>query len=269
MIAFGNRVFDLQARVHLDEVELAVLVEEFDRAGAAILQLLHRVGADLTDLHALFDVQGRGVGFFPYLLMAALQRAVAFTEMDRIAFAVPDDLYFDMARLAEKLLHVDRVVAECGRGFGTCRRNRIFEFLLGAGDLHAAATATRRRLDQHGESDLAGDLQGILRPHFAIGARNDRNAEFFRRLLGGDLVAHEADVLGSRSDESDAVRIEDIGELGVLREEAVTRMHRIRTGDLTGGNDLMDVQIALARRRRADADALVGEPDMHGVAVRR
>jgi hypothetical protein len=31
----GHRVFDLQTGVHLDEVELAVLVEELDRAGAA------------------------------------------------------------------------------------------------------------------------------------------------------------------------------------------------------------------------------------------
>ena len=34
-----------------------------------------------------------------------------------------------------------------------------------------------------------------------------------------------------------------------------------------GGQDRRDVEIALARRRRADADALVGEPHMHGVVV--
>jgi hypothetical protein len=32
----GDRMLDLQARVHLDEVELAVLVQELDRAGAAV-----------------------------------------------------------------------------------------------------------------------------------------------------------------------------------------------------------------------------------------
>ena len=49
---FGDRMLDLQAGVHFDEIELAVLVEEFDRAGAAIAQLLQRVGADLADLRA-------------------------------------------------------------------------------------------------------------------------------------------------------------------------------------------------------------------------
>ena len=35
----GHRMLHLQARVHLDEEELAVLVEELDGAGAAVLSL--------------------------------------------------------------------------------------------------------------------------------------------------------------------------------------------------------------------------------------
>src|SRR4029077_8622525 len=35
----GHRVLDLHARVHLDEVEIAVLVEELDGAGAFVAQL--------------------------------------------------------------------------------------------------------------------------------------------------------------------------------------------------------------------------------------
>ena len=61
--------------------------------------------------------------------------------------------------------------------------------------------------------------------------------------------------------------VEDVGEAGVLGEEAVARMHRLRAGDLAGGDDARDVQVALRRRRRADADALVGEPHMHRVGV--
>ena len=99
----GDRMLHLQAGVHLDEVELAVLVEELDRAGAAIFQLAHGVGADFADLHPLLDVERRGVGLFPDLLVAALQRAVALAEMDGVAFAVADHLDFDVARLAEDI----------------------------------------------------------------------------------------------------------------------------------------------------------------------
>ena len=60
---------------------------------------------------------------------------------------------------------------------------------------------------------------------------------------------------------------EDLGELGVFRKEAVARMDGVGTGDFAGRNDLVDVQIAVARRRRTDADAFVGEAHMHGVSV--
>ena len=65
----------------------------------------------------------------------------------------------------------------------------------------------------------------------------------------------------------DAVLGQDLGEAGVLGEEPVARMHRIGAGDLAGGEQRRDVEIAVARRRRADAHALVGEPHVHGVGV--
>jgi hypothetical protein len=54
-------------------------------------------GADLADFHALVFVQGGRVGFFPDLLVAALQRTVALAEMDRVAFTVAQHLDFDVA----------------------------------------------------------------------------------------------------------------------------------------------------------------------------
>jgi hypothetical protein len=44
-------------------------------------------------------------------------------------------------------------------------------------------------------------------------------------------------------------------------------MHRVGAGDLAGGEQRRHVEIAVLRRRWADADALVGEPHMHGVGV--
>ena len=40
----GHRMLDLDARVHLDEIELAVLVQELDGADAEIFDLAHRLG---------------------------------------------------------------------------------------------------------------------------------------------------------------------------------------------------------------------------------
>src|SRR5688500_12412646 len=72
----SDRVFDLDARVHLDEIELAVLVKKFDGADAEIFHVAHRFRDDLADLVARFEIErGRGA-FFPDLLVAALQRAI-------------------------------------------------------------------------------------------------------------------------------------------------------------------------------------------------
>ena len=91
-----------------------------------------------------------------------------------------------------------------------------------------------------------------------------------RRLggaLGLDLVAHDADVLGLGADELHVVVGEDFGKAGVLRQEAVAGMHGVGAGDLAGGENIGDVEIAVFRRRRADADALVGKTHVHGVGV--
>ena len=45
----GHRVLDLHARVHLDEVELVVLVQELERARAAVVDLAAGLGAALAD----------------------------------------------------------------------------------------------------------------------------------------------------------------------------------------------------------------------------
>jgi hypothetical protein len=70
-----------------------------------------------------------------------------------------------------------------------------------------------------------------------------------------------------RTDEADIVLGEDLGEARILGQEAVARMHGIGAGDLAGRQQRRHVEIAVAGRRRADADAFVGEPDMHGVGV--
>src|SRR6185312_10217642 len=268
--ALGDRVLDLQPRVHLDEVEFAVLVEELDRAGARIFELAHGGGTDFADFVALLGRNGRCGRFFPDLLVAALQRAIARAQMHRIALAVAQHLHFDVPRLAEIFLHVDGVVAEGGLGLRARGRPAQQHVGLGMCDLHAAAAAAGRRLDQHRIADFGRGLFGlVLGLDLARRAGDHRDAELHRRLLGGDLVAHDLDVVLGRPDERDLVLFEDAGEARILAEEAVAGMHGVGAGDLAGGEDRGDVEVAVLGRRRTDADALVGHAHMHRVAVGR
>src|SRR5665213_343285 len=150
-------MLDLQPRIHLDEIEFVILVQEFDGAGAAITHLGHRLGDDPAHPIALFRRYCRRAGFLQDLLVATLERAIAFAEMDRIAFAVPEDLKLDMAWVAEIFLDIDGVVAERVPGFRPGLGNLGLELGFGADDLHAASAAARRRLDHQRIAGLAGD----------------------------------------------------------------------------------------------------------------
>ena len=74
-------------------------------------------------------------------------------------------------------------------------------------------------------------------------------------------------MLGLRTDEDQVVQLDDLGELGILAEEAVAGMDRVRAGDFRRGYDVRDVQIAVGRRRWADADRLVRQPHVHRIGV--
>src|SRR6185312_4168403 len=56
---FGHRMLDLDARVHLDEVEAPVLVQKLERAGAAVADAHAGIHADLADTFSLLSVDPR------------------------------------------------------------------------------------------------------------------------------------------------------------------------------------------------------------------
>ena len=74
-------------------------------------------------------------------------------------------------------------------------------------------------------------------------------------------------MLGLGADPDDVVQFDDLGELRILGEEAVAGVDGVGVDDLGGRNDVGDVEVGFGGRRRADADRLVGEADVHRVGV--
>ena len=78
----GNGVFNLNAGVNLDEVELAVgSSQKFYGAGADVVNIFHQLDSSLADSFALFYRKGEGRSNFNQLLVAALYGAVALEQM--------------------------------------------------------------------------------------------------------------------------------------------------------------------------------------------
>ena len=89
--------------------------------------------------------------------------------------------------------------------------------------------------------------------------RHHRHAGRHRRVARRDLVAQRAHDLGARADPAQAGRHHGIGEVGVLGQEAVTRVDGVDTGVARDAQDVLAVQVGRQRLLAfADEVTLVG-----------
>ena len=218
-------MLDLQAGVHLEEVELAVLVDdELDRAGALVFDRLGQRHRLLAHRLARLGVEERARRLLDHLLVAALDRALALPQVDAVAVAVGDELDLDVARLLDVFLDEHAIVGERGLGLVGRRAETLARLVVVVGDAHALAAAAGRRLDHHRIADLAGDLHRLLGIRDGVQvARHGADAGLQRELLRFDLVAHGVDGERIGADEGDAGLGQRLLEFLLLREEAVAR----------------------------------------------
>ena len=263
----GHGVLDLDARIDLDEVELAGvgIHQELDRAGADVIRRpgdLQRMAAQFGALR--FVEIGRG-GALDDLLVAPLDRAVAFEQVHGVAAGVAEHLHLDVARPLDELLQIDLVLAEGGLRLALGLHYLARQVRFRADGAHAAAAAAPGRLQHHRIADLGrhpGNRRRIVGQGF--GRRYDGDAYLDRQVAGGDLVAQPAHRLRRRPDEDDAGRRAGFGELRALRQEAVARMNGVGARQLGDADRLGDRQVAFDRseialqmRAAADLVALV------------
>ena len=159
----GHGVLDLDPRVHLDEVVVALGAEqELHGAGVAVADLgrePHRVGA-----HPLADVGvevGRR-GDLDDLLVPPLDRAVALEEVDHVALGVGEDLHLDVPRVDHGLLDEDGRVAERALGLAHAGVDRVLEVLLLVHLAHAASATAGDGLDEEGVVQPLGGFHQLV-----------------------------------------------------------------------------------------------------------
>ena len=265
----GHGMLDLDARVHLHEVERAVLVEEeLDRPRAGVVDRRGELHRGLAHPCAQLGGERRRGRLLDQLLVAALHGAVALAQVDHGAVQVAKHLDLDVTRPGEILLDVDIAVAEGGERLVLRQREELRERVGIVRDAHSLPAAAGRRLDDHREADPLGHRQRLLDvAHDPRRARHRRHTGFGGEAAGRGLVAHGTDLVAGRADEGDVRRTTGVGELGILGEEAVARVNRIGTGHFGGGDQIRDPEIGEPPRRRPDADIVVGKPHVQRFSV--
>ena len=246
----GDRVFDLDARIDLDEIELAAvgIHQELDGAGMRVVGGMRQPQRSLAQRGAGGLVQIRGRRTLDHLLVAALHRAVALEQMHQIAMTVAEHLDLDMARAAHQLLQIDLVVAEGGLCLAAGHIQRGGEFVLVFDHPHAATATAPAGLQHQRVADLGREFLAAGQVLWqCAGRRHHRHPGLLGQLAGRDLVAQPAHHLAVRADEGDPGGCAGIGEIGVLGQEAIARVNRIDARLLRDADDVVDVEIGLDR----------------------
>ncbi len=201
-----------------------------------------------------------------HLLVPALQAALAFAEVQHGSVRVSQHLHLDVPWSLQVALDQQRAVPERGDRLAAGRRHLTFE-IGGVGDDPQPLPATARgRLDQQREADLQRGVGGstVGQRHPRQHGHPGRRDEPSRR----HLVAHRGDGGRRRPDEDQPGVRAGRREPGVLGQEAVARVHRLRSAAACGVHDPLDGEVALRCARRPDPDGGVGQPDVQRPRVR-
>ena len=267
----GHRVFDLDTRIDLDEVEVAGIHvhQELDRPGVRVAHFTCELERRFTQLCPAPRIEvGRGCAL-DHLLVASLHRTVALEQMHQLAVGIAKHLHFDVTRTPHQLFEIDLVIAESRRSLATRGIDRIAEFSLGLDGAHAATTATPARLEHQRIAYLCRQAtRGIQVIRQRTGRWHHRHTGTLRQFARRHLVAELTHHRRARPDEGNPGRRTGLGEIGVLGQEAVARMDCVHLGLARNADDVGDVEVGLDRLlARPHLVGLVGLETMEGKAV--
>src|SRR5438309_10168664 len=252
---FGHGMFDLDACVHFDEVELTFFVEILERAGSAVAELAAGLDAALSDTRALLRRKLGCRGLLHDFLVPSLHGAIALAEMDHVPVTVGEHLHLDVSRVLQVFFEIDGGVAEGRPGFRPRHAYCTLEGGFRVHDTHAPAAASTGGFYDDRVTDFSRYLERLLRGVWqrSVRAGDARHSGLLHDLLCVYLVAHQPDGIGLRADENEAALVHALGKVRVFSEKSVARMNRLGIGHLRRADDGWYVEIARAGSRRCDA----------------
>src|SRR5690606_7140164 len=145
----GYRMFDLNPRIHFDEKPIAgfAVDEELDRARVRVFYFACDFQRGVAKGGGDGGIEAGAGRLFDDLLVASLDRAVAFVEVQEVAVRIGEDLDFDVAGAADEALQEDRSVPERAARLGLRFLQEFFQVVRVADHAHPAPAAAEGRLD--------------------------------------------------------------------------------------------------------------------------
>jgi hypothetical protein len=260
----------LQARVHLQEIELPSIVEqELDGPGVFVSGGPGNLQGSQAHLCPQVGIEDGTGALLQHLLMPALQAALALAEVGCVSAPVQEHLDFHVSRTRDVLFEIHRRIAESVH----CLRARGLELGRKPGRIlhepHPFAAPPG-----HGfHHDRIPDARSLGRSLFdraqrLICSRDQRNSRPQQNGPRAGLRRHQAHRRSPRADHDYPGIDAGLGEPRVFGKKSVARMDRIATATLRRFDDLLDRKVTLGGRGRADRICLVRHPYVQGRTVR-
>ena len=267
-----HRMLHLQARIHFQEIEVAIAVDqEFHGPGVRIARRardLQRRFAHLSpQLRMLRASPAKGTPRSPSDAAAGWSiRARPDESCGRDGRPAPGSRYGAARRRASR----DRL-RRCETRAKLRSRRRA------TADSRSCSRSTRRMPfpppPAAALSSTGYPSSSAVRARFSrlsnglLGAGNHRRSRRNGDLPGRGFRTHLANRRRGRADEDDARRRASLGEIGVFAQKSVAGMDRVGAMPPRGVDDLVDAQIAFRRRRGPEVRGLIRHPDGQRSAV--
>ena len=266
---FGHRMLDLQARVHLEEVVLAVAVEH-ELAGTRVHIADRGRGAygSRAHLSAQFRREGNRWGFLDDLLMTTLDRTFAFTQMNRRPVRVGKNLKFDVSRIEQIAFQEHGVVAERRQRFAFGCGERLVKGLERVDDPHPAPAAAGAGFNEQRKTNRRSFLaQARGRLILAVVAGHGRHVRRAHAMFGIDLAAHCGHRIRRRANEDQPGIDAGLRKGRAFGEKAIAGMHCVGLHVDRCRDHGVNVEIRFGGRSGTDAARVVHELQVVGAGI--
>ena len=249
--ALGDGVLDLDARVDLDEVEAPAVgvLQELHRAGVA--RSARRGRSSSAAAHSAArcassrNTAGARSTTFWLRRCTVQSRSYRCTRLPWLSPRICTSTW--RARRTSFSRYTSSLPkAACASRRAT--RQHLGELRVALDHAHAAPAPAPARLEHHRVADALRQRAAAARSRGSGAGRGHHgHARRDRKVARRDLVAEHAHGVRARADEDDAGRGTRLGELGVLGEETVARVHRVHPGLARHPQDVLDVEVGLDR----------------------
>ena len=243
-------MFHLHTGIHFNEIEMLFILihKELHRPRIEVIDILHQFDGGTADIFAQLLRKRPGGRHFNHFLMAALDRAVTFKQMNDMSRFITEDLYLDMLRIHDTFFHIHFVAAESHFRFRFRAVVRFLQIFHAVHIPHAAPAAAVDRFDHDGETVFLGKRFDLIKAfHRTVCAGNHGDLCFFCLDTGIHFIAEHDQMFHTRPDENNAFLFTAFGQLRIFRKESVTGMNCVHMMLLTDTDDILYIQVSIDR----------------------